>query len=309
MAIGKPTAIMQLRTGPNGEQMMVYVDPATGQEVQNPTGYAITNSNITPLNDPQPVEKSTTAKQLYPRVIPVSGNGERDTRASHGISDPRNPSNNFGYVNKPDWASLVSIAPGPLGIAGKIGNAVVNANNVSAVNTARDMMNVPEQTFGEKAKGIAKDNKGFVGDYNINNETYGVGFEAMTPDGRTALTPNEARLRSNATGITQANKQQSAVNKAEFDRQNPQHHHGFISSIKDHLSQMLDGVFGNDQGGFPDAPTADRGPEGLGTGNRPPFAGPWGGGAGYDHTGYGSEGTSGQSVGPSGGGQSWGGPH
>lgn len=303
MPIGKPTAIMQLKTGPNGEQQMVYVDPATGQEVTNPTGYAVTDSNsltqVNPLQDENP-NKQSAAKQMYPRISPLESGGGRDTGASHGSNDPRNPSNNFGYVDKPGWMSMLSAAPGAIGMAGKAVNVGINANNNSAISAARDAMDVPDQSFGEKAKGLVSDRHGFVGDYHVNKDTYGVSMEAMTPDGRTALTPNEARTRAQTgTGISPATKAASEANKALFDRQNPQHHNNFVSSIKDHLSSLLDGLFGPDDNSasFQESPKAQR----------PNENGPWGGGS--SHTGYGKDGTSGQSVGPSGGGQSWGGPH
>lgn len=132
---------------------------------------------------------------------------------------------NYGYINKPAAMGFANYMPGPIGMASKMVNGAINVSNTEATNTARGMLGMEQKSM---VKGAFNDGKGYVGDVSYNGVTSPVGFEASTPDGRTTLTPNEARMRQQLSGAKEATKEESKANTKSFKSQNPR---GLISRV------------------------------------------------------------------------------
>jgi len=221
--------------GPDGTMQIVYIDPQTGQQVDGSgfiDGYtqSLNQLGLNPLKDETEKPKSTAQTVIKKDIdqhgdkIPDFSQGER-----RGVLD------NFGYINKPNWAGYTSLLPGPIGMAAKMGNTMVNASNVAATNKARGMMGLDDLDTIDSVKGMMKDRQGQVADVKIGDENYSVGFEAMTPDNRTNLTPMEATTRANLAGGLK-----EEPNPAAKDT-------GIFSSIFDHATSFFDSLFGDEK--------------------------------------------------------------
>jgi len=194
------------------------------------------DSPITPKTPTEAVKDSREQEQQQ-EWRRLEGQGTGFTGGNYH----RDPSNNFGYFDKPTGMGFASNLPGALGIAGKGINAVVNANNVGAINAARGMMGIDGLTTRDVLSGIAKDRQGFVANVDITNQagkigSYSVSLEAMTPSGKTALTPDEARKRSaaNHANIALSAKQDESKK-------------GIFSGIKSMAKNIFDSMFGDDE--------------------------------------------------------------
>lgn len=266
-----PLAIRKLVRGEDGLMHTVLVDARTGQQLDNLNGYNIVeNGNylnpntlkpISPVDEHPDQEPASTAQLIIQdRVMDRGGNDVSDRGGYAGDSNDitsRNPSNNFGYIDKPGWMGLTGALPGMMGLAGKAANAAVNANNVGSVNAARSMMGIPGLSGWETAKGIAKDRQGQVADVNIGKNTYSVGLEALSPTGQTNLTPNEARTRGLLAGqIDVATPAQSKANTAAFKTDTGINKTGgLISTFASQAKSFIDSIFDNPvTETFPEAP-------------------------------------------------------
>jgi len=262
---GGPYAIRKVIIGPNGQPMTVIVDARTGQQLSSMNGFTLMENNYVNPNSLQtnPAEqpKETTAQDTIqqgikpPEQQKFPTRGEQPTGIINGDNFPRSETNNYGYIDKPGIVRAASFAPGALGLAGKAINLGINTNNAVATNAARDAMDVPQNTGFGFAKDVVKDNKGQVGSYNINNRTYAVGTEAISPTGVTNLTPNEARVRGKTLpgGIVPATpeqiKEQNTKAKAT-KRDGPIQ--AMLADAKSFFSSLFDNS--NDKDHFPDAP-------------------------------------------------------
>lgn len=285
----KPFLVRRLFPGPNGS-VVKFVDPATGQVVENPQGYNIWEPQIadieslglTPTHNqneaPKTPETPAPNNQYQnPTHVPEPGISDGNTNNPTPGNYHRDQSNNFGYIDKPGFMGLASHLPGVLGIAGKGINAAINANNVGAVNAARDVMDVDSLSPRETLGGVAKDRQGFVGNVDITNQAgktnqYAVGLEAMTPSGKTTLTPDEARMRAFAN-----------PNNISLSKEQKEEKKGLGSTIRSFLTDLFsdDEVETTKIGGhtvakeksggvydkFPDAPAAPKDNKGF-SGNR-----------------------------------------
>lgn len=260
----QPSAQSQLVRGPNGQLQVQYIDLATGQVIMAPQGYNIVSPHIASLEDlgllptkeqsstKQPTTDQTKTEEEY--IPPFENDGGLDKGGFSPGNLSRDQSNNYGYIDKPGWMGFTSSLPGALGIAGKGLNAAINANNVGAVNAARDAMDVDPLSAREAIGGTIKDRQGFVGNVGIKNQAgqvnqYSVGLEAMTPSGKTTLTPDEARRRAmaNPANISLTENQDESKK-------------GLGSRIKDFVSSL----FSDDEDDrgidhFPDAPSMGTG--------------------------------------------------
>jgi len=269
--------------------------------IQNLNGYPIratTNSlsledlDISPTQTKQNTEVETAAQKLIPTAADL---GSNDSGYGSGVSSGgRSESNNFGFMDKPDVVSYASSVPGVVGMAAAAVNAGFNANNVAAVNEARSMLGLADPSLGQNAKGFMQDNKGFVGDVSIGKNQYGVSLAAMTPDGKTALTPQEARSRAGRMGedIVEMTPEESKAKSEAFAEANPEAAQGGIMSgisaaISEATASIMDAMFGTPSeatanastAGFPDAPASPS------QGNAPDYSGQdsySGQGKGYD---------------------------
>jgi hypothetical protein len=199
--VANKQAFRKLKRRSDGVMGVVFIDGKTGEELSDLTGYDIIDQgvNFGDLLD-QDSEEETEEEDLT-KTIEQLING-RDNEGMDLTIDPTQfgPENNFGYIDKPKALSLLGILPGMLGLAGKAVNAMINTNNVAAVNRARAHYGLPALTTGQSIKGVMKDNQGYVGDVVIGDETFAISFEGETPDGRPALTPVEVDQKMEATG-------------------------------------------------------------------------------------------------------------
>lgn len=236
---------------PDGTMKMVFVDSQSGQEVGNPyvlesgTVQDLKSLGIDPVSEPEKPKEN-----IKPRVLPLMQSGDGSDRAEQERTSGakefnRGANNNFGYVNKPDWMSYVSLIPG-LGKFATAANIGVNANNLAASNQARDMMDVPKAGFMDSVRGLARDQKGYIADVNIGEKQYGVGFEAQDSVGRSMLTPNEARQRAGYMGedISLASREQAQNARTGFAQANPdlQDKSLFGSGFKEKARGVIDDV-------------------------------------------------------------------
>lgn len=281
-----PLAITKLVRGPDGQLTTIYVDARTGQELSGLGGYSIWNSQN--YLDPEALDKeeeSPAEEIIKPKVEPKEiGRGGRDGagidtpglggRGIAGFSyspddsapskptrDRNTETGNYGYINKPTGIGFANMLPGPLGLAAKAVNTGINMNNVSAVNEARNRLGLPDQGLMGRIGGTLKDKKGQVADVTIGDENYSVGFEALSPTGRTNMTPQEAARRAEAlkVDITETPKDQVKRDEEAFEKDFGKT--GLFADVRNTISSIFDAVnpFDDDQqtkNAFPDAPSA-----------------------------------------------------
>lgn len=304
-----PLAITKVVRGEDGQLKTIYVDARTGQELANLGGYTIWNSqNYLDTDFDDEEEKKTVAKEVVDNDIddePERGRGGRDTsgydtpglggRGIAGFSydsdeSPKSKSkkgdaiNNYGYIDKPKGMGFANMLPGPLGLAAKVANTAINANNVSATNDARKSLGLKDQGLLGRIGGTLKDKQGQVANVTMNDENYSVGFEATSPKGRTNLTPTEARQRMNqltannlkqnpdegiasafAKALKETPKEEVKRDEKNFKKEMEDlgQETGFIANVKDTISSIFDAInpFNDDDDTpkytkdyFPDAP-------------------------------------------------------
>ena len=229
--------------GPDGVMQVVYIDPQTGMQVDG-SGYtdgytqSLNQLGLNPLQTDVKEKPKGTAQSIIHNEI----DQHADKTPDFSQGEKRGVLDNFGYINKPGWTGYTSLLPGPLGMVAKAGNTMINASNVAATNKARGMMGLDDLDTIDSVKGMVKDRQGQVADVKIGDENYSVGFEAMTPDNRTNLTPTEAVTRANLAG-----GMKEEPNPAE-------EHTGIFSSIFDHATSFLDSLFGDEEKNKKDAP-------------------------------------------------------
>lgn len=199
-------AIPSVVKGADGKDKTVYLDIDTGEEIKDLSGYTVYNG--TEYYDPDKATTDTNKDgKLDPEEVTASGGSSSiPTKTNdHGMTDPSGgpkgtASNNFGYAHKPGYLGAVGTVAGMVNpfagaTVGLVGKAM-NVNNMDAVNSARKGLGLSPLTGGQQLKGAMKDNKGQVANVNIGDKKYSVGFEALSPDGKTNLTYNEARTRA-----------------------------------------------------------------------------------------------------------------
>ena len=229
--------IQKMVPGPDGKMQIVYIDPFSGMQVNPPAGFATDNytstlndlglNPIAPVSDKKPED---TASKVIEKV-----HGERDPDSqSRTNGNQKGIIDNYGYIDRPGWTKATSFLPGPLGMASKMGNAMVDANNLGATNKARNVLGLDDLDARDSIKSFVKDPQGQVADVKIGDQNYSVGFEAMTPDNRTNLTPQEALTRSNMMGGLK-----EEPNPAKKDT-------GLFSGIFDEATSFFDSIF-NDE--------------------------------------------------------------
>lgn len=203
-------ALQTLVRGQDGRQKLVYIDVDTGEvvpysEIKNYqiiTGDAQNywNQQVTPAKPTEtkaPEEKEDSAlKRAQDNQRHGSDPGFFDEDQNNNFNSSLN-NRNFGWVDKPDWMDTVAgILPGKAGLAAKAVNSAINATSIPPTNKARNFMGLDDLSFKDSIKSTLKNRQGQVADVKIGDNKYSVGFEALSPGGRTNLTPQEAKLRS-----------------------------------------------------------------------------------------------------------------
>lgn len=252
-----PKAKRKVVQGPDGTPHVVYVDLDTGQELQNLSGYHIVeNANYMDLDSlglsptAQDTDQKTVAKTTIDSLNPMDsvgrGSDRSDARSTNSIGS-RSPANNFGYINQPTGLGIASMVPGMVGTAAKVAKAGIGLNNNAAVNSARGMMGLPDQSLGQSLKGAVKDQKGHVADVNVNNAMYSVGLEALDKRGMTTMTPDEAskRARANNVNVELADDDMVAQKEREFDAEFGKSK-GIIGGFVSKASSFIDSIFGRE---------------------------------------------------------------
>lgn len=232
-------------------------NPQTGQieMVSASTGQAIPNYNITPaweqinlqdygLGLDQKVEDSPIAPPDLKGVTSARKEKEEQEYTGprlEGTSDKglpdnyhRDESNNYGYFDKPTGMGFLSSLPGPLGIAGKGINAVVNANNVGAVSAAREDMGLAGLGLKDSIGGTLKDRQGFVANVDYTDQfgttpNMPVSLEAVQ---NKSLSPD---MIKGLPGEVALSEDQKDPNKT-----------GLFSGIKSAAKSIFDNIFGDD---------------------------------------------------------------
>lgn len=209
-----PLAVAQTITNSKGKPETIYIDAETGQVVNNLKGYAVQDGDIyyhpkdsDDANEDGKVDTSEVSRTVE-QVRRQGGNNTTNTPGPKATA-----SNNFGYKSKPGLlgpAAMVGglVNPG-IGAAASMLSKAYNVGNMEAVNDARKGLGLPGLSMGQMAKQAMKDNKGQVGNINIGDKQYSVGFEALSPDNKTNMTYNEAKTRAAILGqkITETPKE------------------------------------------------------------------------------------------------------
>jgi hypothetical protein len=103
---------------------------------------------------------------------------------------------NYGYINKPGFMSFLGMAPVPgAGMAATALNTGINLGNNQAIHTAQRMLGIPSPKPNLVRDMVKSPKDGFIGNVPIQGKNYPVGFEGKTTEGKTTLTPDEARKR------------------------------------------------------------------------------------------------------------------
>lgn len=232
-----PYAIPRVQRDENGLLRTIYIDPQTGEQVSNLNGYTVIDGNNyykpdeeDDLDENGVVEPEEVETNTEKALDKNKGGALESDRSPKGFSSSNSASNNFGYKSKPGFVSLASALPGTLGLAGKAVNLGWNGMNMSAVSQARSMLGLPDMTGKQTARSLMSDQKGQVASIGINGQKYSVGFEAMSPDKRTNLTPTEANNRANLLGGLTEDK--AGTKKSE--------NKGLVSRMLDKLSGIED---------------------------------------------------------------------
>lgn len=254
-----PFAVPRIVRGPDGLMHTVYYDPQTNQPVSNLKGYTLLTDSgqyykVTDEDDADDDGDVDTTEVQQAGIASTDRDGRtghttaRDADSNSGKGTPNtNAADNYGYQSKPGWVGPASAVVGmvnpALGMAAKVGSAAWNANNASAVSTARNMLGLPDRTgvkgFADSVKGVMKDNKGQISNSaKINGQNYSIGFEAMSPAGKTNLTPTEANQRANLLGgITEeAETEMTNAGKSRVEKA--------TGISKGWATRALDSVFG-----------------------------------------------------------------
>lgn len=196
-----------------GELKVRLVDAETGKPVTDKKNYTVVDSTEVQAEEvtgnptieendagPTPAMTGSTEKiKEAQKVKRFAEGGDRGKRTGKGTKG--NVSNNFGFINKPSWSKYVASAVGMVnpmaGMAVKAIDMGVNANNVGAINQAREFLGLEPMSTKDVLKGTVKGvDDGMVGDVDVAGTKRGVSFGGAVIDGKTTMTPQEARTRN-----------------------------------------------------------------------------------------------------------------
>lgn len=220
----KPKALQKLVRGLDGRQKLVYVDLVTGQEVpyKNIADYEVIgdsgkyyNPVAGDVNKPTEEEPEDTKKKSTPEKEGGTGREAKELGEKIGSKYTSSSVNSHGFVEKPGFVKYASALPGTLGLAGKAVNVAWNAKNTEAVNQGRVEAGLDPLSSKDTIKGVVRGQNGDIARVGINGQQYTVGYSPLDAQGRTTLTPGEARVRSLLTGgMTELTEDQKAAKAA-----------------------------------------------------------------------------------------------
>ncbi len=258
--VNKPKAIRKLIPGPDGNLVVVYVDPKTGQQVENPDGYHIIQPDAGKYWDKENGNKSKQDEKpsLTDTAMGARRGDNAMLEAASRTGEPMNrsssltPSNpEFGntYVNKPGIMGFAGFMPGILGTLGMAANVGTNANNTAAVNKARESVGFAPKSALSNIGSTLFDKHGYVSDAAYqdgqgNTNVTPVSFEAEDSVGRTTMTPNEARMRNELNPSFQE-ASAAQVKNAQESYENEFGTKGFLSSVGTAAKGLFSNIFGS----------------------------------------------------------------
>lgn len=249
-------AIRKLMRGEDGLMKIVYVDAATGEQLQSLEGYIVYSENeaekagigVTDATGEVPEsgidnKSETTAQKLKREVTDQESDGPHvgGEGSGRGFLD-RSSGNNYGYIDTPNWLQAVGFLP-VVGPVAKMADRVIGVNNTAANNAARDEIGLdnlgPLRSLGNIFGGR---DESTIANVNIGENPYSVGFEALNKKGQTTLTPGEAVRRSGIAGnkLTEMTPKQSRAWEKEFEEEFPGQSRGLFGNIVDSIRGMFD---------------------------------------------------------------------
>lgn len=236
-ATGVQTPITQLEDGTKSNQNRTPVARQVVEQSANPVANRSTGFiNLPSQDNSQPINTI---------------NGTNDSSQTGGVGTggfggmgSRGPQNNYGYVDTPGLVTALGFAPGLVGLAGKAANVGFNANSVAAANAARSDMGLPSMSLGETAMGVAKGTAGQVANVSLGKDNYSVGFNAMSPTGRTNMTPAEASRRSHvmSTPMSLTPKDQVKADEEAFAETGLGKSTGIAGKVQSAVSNAFSGL-------------------------------------------------------------------
>lgn len=242
MAI-KPVDTDKLKTPPHINPVTGTVDPSFLSSLPGTIDPVTGMVDFSAILAPRP-------KKLPKPGMPLSDEERESTGSDVGFDVPssafdRTPANNYGYIDKPMALGIVGMLGGPVSKLGtKMISMAINANNVVAVDTARRSMGLEPLSKKEKSQGLMNDTKGYLGDVVVGDQQYAVSIGGIAPDGRTALTPDEARKRGMTQGIRLATPEETKRAQTQA-RMNPdvQAQKGFLTrGVQAGVQAVQDGI-------------------------------------------------------------------
>ena len=262
----KKYAIRRLVRNPSSGRMnVVFTDTRTGSEVSDLSGYEVIESKgfmsledlgIDPVSTPN-MDPSVSQEIVNSNTTPQQniGEGGRESQ-QRGSGAPRDPVNNFGFIEKPGFLNAASFVPGMIGTGAKLANVGINMNNAAAVGAARQSIGLEDDRgFFGRAMETVRDNKGYVADIQYDDgmgrqRTTPVSLKAEDPVGRTTLTPTEARTRNMLNPVEVAPRDEVKDVRQAFKDASPNSaRQGMVTKAFDSLrsvtANIMDTVLGN----------------------------------------------------------------
>lgn len=230
-------AIRKLKRGEDGTMSIIYVDASTGEQLQSTEGYIVysaaeaekaglnisdagTNTTTNATEDDEE-DKETSAERVIKSASEDDGEIQTPARSSSssGLLD-RSYTNNYGYINTPDWLGMAGFLP-VVGGAAKAADRVAGANNTIATGNAREDMGLETGGLGAIGRAIGNvlglRDESMVANVKIGDNPYAVGLEATNALGQTTLTPQEAQARAAMAGVPLEELSRSESNQFRQD--------------------------------------------------------------------------------------------
>jgi hypothetical protein len=282
----------KLVRNPNtGKVDVVFADADTGEIITNTDGYEILQSNgfmnledlgIDPVQTPS--DEPTVSQNIVTQNVVNEPRGEAAYSIGGESGYSRNPSNNFGYFDRPSFMTAASFMPGTLGLAAKAANLGISMNQEAAANAARRSAGIEDtRSVGGRFVDTVRGNDGYIADIQYTDgqnrqRTTPVSFKAEDPVGRTALTPNEARMRTMLNSAETAPQPDIKQVRSAFQSTNPDtltSSQGILSrafsGLRSATANVMNSILGTDNtnyigvNSFPARPAAPTGSGGEST--------------------------------------------
>lgn len=210
-------------TDKSGQTRTIYLDMETNKIVTNLTDYSVLDdggglylpggvpASYGGTGAPDDTRDNATGSGTNLLNTP-----SREKTDNAGVAPPeRTAENNYGWAKKPPILSILGKVPGFVGLAAKVANLAINANNVEAENAARADLGMAPVTGFAQAKEMVKGADGYLGEADVNGSKIGVSIDGKpTAEGKPTLTPVEV---ARVTGKTLTSPKNSIDAAAKTD--------------------------------------------------------------------------------------------